>query len=288
MARTDLFSMTEIDAPAIVETRQMPLTGAIFHPDSLPCPWKPTVGFVKLLTECWGGSNPEGDRMRVLVVEDERDQAESLIDGLRRHGHDTIVAGSGAEALDAFENADLVLLDLGLPDIDGIEVCRRMRAAGDTPIISFAGESAELDRILGLQAGSDDCLERPYSFRELMARIDAVMRRVGARIGGQRRPTLSRGGLSLDSESREVVLDGRPIPLTRKEFDLLHYLASRPGVVVSRQRLMIDVWGHPADAGLSAQASRTIDTHVSSMRSKLRESGWILTVRGVGFRFRQE
>ncbi|WP_406063363.1 response regulator transcription factor [Streptomyces sp. NBC_01077] len=222
--------------------------------------------------------------MRVLVVEDEGDQAESLIDGLRRHGHDTIVVGSGAEALDVFENADLVLLDLGLSDIDGIEVCRRMRAAGDTPIISFADESAELDRILGLQAGSDDCLERPYSFRELMARIDAVMRR----IGGQRRSTLSRGGLSLDSESREVRLDGRAIELTRKEFDLLHYLASRPGVVVSRERLMIDVWGHPAGAGLSVQASRTIDTHVSSMRSKLRERCWITTVRGVGFRFCQE
>ncbi|WP_145502583.1 response regulator transcription factor [Streptomyces sp. CFMR 7] len=222
--------------------------------------------------------------MRVLVVEGEKDQSELLIDGLRRHGHDAIAVGSGAEALNVFENVDLVLLDLGLSDIDGIEVCRRIRAAGDTPIISFAEKAAELDRILGLQAGADDCLERPYSFRELIARIDAVMRR----FGGQRRPLLSRGGLSLDSESRKVGLYGRAIELTRKEFDLLHYLASRPGVVVSRQRLMIDLWGHPAGAGLSAQASRTIDTHVSSIRSKLRESGWILTVRGVGFRFCQD
>ncbi|MFF9024897.1 response regulator transcription factor [Streptomyces eurythermus] len=226
--------------------------------------------------------------MRILAVEREGDQVQFLKKNLSRHGHDITIAGSGVEALDLFENAELILLDLDLPDIDGIELCRRMRATGDTPIIAFAGESAELDRVLALQAGSDDCLERPYSFRELVARIDAVMRRVGTQDYAQRKRTLFRGRLSIDSESREVELNGRPVALTRKEFDVLHYLASRPGVVLSRQRLMIDVWGHPAEAELSAQASRTIDTHVSSIRSKLREAGWILTVRGVGFRFRQE
>ncbi|RBL86883.1 DNA-binding response regulator [Streptomyces cavourensis] len=213
--------------------------------------------------------------MRVLVVEGEKDQSELLIDGLRRHGHDAIAVGSGAEALNIFENVDLVLLDLGLSDIDGIEVCRRIRAAGDTPIISFAEKAAELDRILGLQAGADDCLERPYSFRELIARIDAVMRR----FGGQRRPLLSRGGLSLDSESRKVGLYGRAIELTRKEFDLLALLAQRPGVVFRREQIISEVWRTSWEG-----TGRTLEVHVASLRSKLRLPALIETVRGVGYR----
>lgn len=220
--------------------------------------------------------------MRVLVVEEQEEESKSLVRGLQRHGHDITAVRSGAEALAEHPSADLVLLDLGLSDMDGLEVCRRIRSESDTPIISFTDRAAAVDKILGLQAGSDDCLDRPYVFRELMARIDAVMRRSKTR----RMAAVVRGGLLIDSDAREVRLDGKLVEATRREFDLLHYLASRPDVVVSRQRLMVDVWGHPSQVELGAQASRTIDTHVSSLRGKLRDPDWIITVRGVGFRFR--
>ncbi|GAB3661876.1 response regulator transcription factor [Streptomyces sparsus] len=222
--------------------------------------------------------------MHVLVVEDESDVADSLIRGLRRHGHETVGVATGGQALEAYREADLVLLDLELPDIDGLEVCRLIRRACDTPIIAFTDRSTELDRVLGLQAGSDDCLGKPYGFRELMARIDAVMRRARP----PRKPeeqAISHGPLEIDAATREVRLDGRLVEVTRKEFDLLHHLASHPGVVVPRKQLMAEIWDDPVSATLGTQASRTIDTHVSTLRNKLGSSSWILTVRGVGFRF---
>ncbi|MFF8957377.1 response regulator transcription factor [Streptomyces sp. NPDC014894] len=224
--------------------------------------------------------------MHVLVVEDDIDAAMPLVDGLRRHGHETTAVRSGAEALDEYDRAELVLLDLGLPDIDGLEVCRRMRSLSDTPIITFTERYGEVDVILGLQAGSDDCLGKPYAFRELIARMEAVMRRAGMRRPcGVPDPTLFRGPLRIDIASREVKVADKVVEVTRKEFDLLHYLASRPGVVVSRQRLMAEVWGHPESHALGVQASRTIDTHVSALRAKLGDSSSILTVRGIGFRW---
>lgn len=224
--------------------------------------------------------------MHVLVVEDEAEVAESLARGLKLHGHDPVSVGTGADALAAYDAAELVLLDLELPDIDGLEVCRRIRSAGDTPIIAFTDRGTELDRVLGLQAGSDDCLGKPYGFRELMARIDAVMRRSRPRAEPlQQETSISRGPLRIDAASREVHLDGRLIDVTRKEFDLLHYLASHPGMVVPRQRLMAEIWGDPMTHTLGSRVSRTIDTHVSALRGKLGSNSWILTVRGVGFRF---
>ncbi|MGP3949286.1 response regulator transcription factor [Streptomyces sp. 7N604] len=222
--------------------------------------------------------------MHVLVVEDEVDVAESLIRGLRRHGYDAVGVATGSRALDTYRDADLVLLDLELPDIDGLEVCRTIRAAGDTPIIAFTDHSNESDRVLGLQAGSDDCLNKPYGFRELMARIDAVMRRVRPRHPATD-PAIEHGPLRIDAATREVWLDGGLVEVTRKEFDLLYYLASHPGVVISRRQLMAEIWGDPMTHTASPHVSRTIDTHVSTLRGKLGSSNWIRTVRGVGFLF---
>ncbi|MER7406715.1 response regulator transcription factor [Streptomyces sp. NPDC000070] len=223
--------------------------------------------------------------MRVLVVENSAESAEYLCRELRRHGHETVVASTGAAAIDAGQDADLILLDLELPDRDGVKVCREMRARWDTGIIAFTERNTELDRILGLQAGADDCLCKPVGFRELMARIDAVMRRIRPRAAAVGRESLSLGPLRVNAAMREVWLHGELVETTRKEFDLLYYLASRPGTVIRREELMADVWRDPMNHGLSLRASRTIDTHVSTLRNKLGSSGWIRTVRGVGFRF---
>jgi DNA-binding response OmpR family regulator len=216
--------------------------------------------------------------LRVLLVEPDVDTAEDLALALRRHNHDVDSVRTGGEALQAFHRADLVLLDLELPDIDGLEVCRAVRAARDIPIIAVTTRGSELDRVLGLQAGADDYVVKPYWFRELMARIAAVMRRTTRRVCAAE--VIERGPLQLDPGRREVLLDGRAVFLTRKEFDLLHLLASRPGVVFSRREVAQRVW-----EGNCTESSRTIDTHVSSVRTKLGDSSWIVTVRGVGFRF---
>jgi DNA-binding response OmpR family regulator len=196
---------------------------------------------------------------------------------LRRHGYIADSVDTGTHALKTYQRADLVLLDLELPDIDGLEVCRAIRAACDIPIIAVTARSTELDRVLGLQAGSDDYLVKPYGFRELMARVDAVMRRVRPRRHTVR--TVSHGPLRIDCGVREVSLDGRLVDVTRKEFDFLYLLASQPETVFTRKQIMARVWDTEW-----TRFSRTIDTHVSSIRKKLGASTWIITVRGVGFR----
>lgn len=219
-----------------------------------------------------------GDALRVLVIESDIRAAESLTQGLRRHGYETETVGTGSKALQAYRGADLVLLDLELPDLDGLEVCRAIRLASDIPLIAVTARASELDRVLGLQAGADDYVVKPYGFRELMARIEAVMRRV--RPEAPAAQVITSGPLTIDAGTREIRLDGRPVEVTRKEFDLLHLLASRPEKVVSRKQLMTQVW----DDSWS-RPGRTIDTHVSSLRGKLGSASWIITVRGVGFRF---
>jgi DNA-binding response OmpR family regulator len=212
---------------------------------------------------------------RVLVVEHNAQALEVLAKGLRRHGHEVRGAETGGEALRFYEDADIVLLDLELADLDGLEVCRAIRAGCDVPVIAVAARGAELERVLGLQAGADDYVVKPYGFRELMARMDAIMRRARPRPPEAR--AVSRGPLWIDPGSREVSLDGEPVDVTRKEFDLLFLLASHPDTVVSRQRIMRQIWG-------DSWSRRTLDTHVSSLRNKLGGSDWIITVRGVGFR----
>lgn len=212
---------------------------------------------------------------RVLIVENNASEAETLARGLRRHGHHVDSVATGGEALQVYGDADLVLLDLELPDLDGLEVCRAIRSACEIPVIAVTARGTELDRVLGLQAGADDYLAKPYGFRELMARMEAVMRRV--RPKAPVATVIAHGPLRIDSAAREVTLDARSIEMTRKEFDLLHLLASHPDTVIPRKRLMQQVWG-------DSWSRRTVDTHVSTLRNKLGASSWVITVRGVGFR----
>ncbi|QTE01601.1 Sensory transduction protein regX3 [Streptomyces cyanogenus] len=200
-----------------------------------------------------------------------------LAQGLRRHGYRVEGAATGTKALQVHRNADLVLLDLDLPDLDGLEVCRNIRASSQTPVIAVTARESELDRVLVLQAGADDCMTKPYGIRELMARMDAIMRRIQPQWPLEQ--VIEHWPLRIDVNSREVRLDGRLIEVTRKEFDLLHLLASWPDTVIPRQQLTAQVWGDSVPL-----RGRTIDTHVSSLRSKLGSSSWIVTVRGVGFR----
>ncbi|GAA2611632.1 DNA-binding response regulator [Streptomyces tubercidicus] len=220
-----------------------------------------------------GGLQPSA-AWRVLVVESDTEDAELLVRGLQRHSHHVERVDSGMAALRVLDDFDLLLLDLELPDLDGLEVCRRVRSAGSVPVIAVTSRGTELDRVLGLQAGADDYLVKPYGFRELLARMDAVMRRVQVQHPATR--VISHGALSIDTAARQVSLDGRQIEVTRKEFDLLHLLASHPDAVVPRNRIMQQVWG-------DVWSRRTVDTHVSSLRHKLGSSEWIITVRGVGF-----
>ncbi|GAB2786380.1 response regulator transcription factor [Streptomyces sp. NPDC054796] len=215
---------------------------------------------------------------RVLVVESDGVEAEDLAGGLRRHGHEVRCVGTGSEAIARCGDADVILLGLELPDLDGLGVCRGIRSMSDVPVIAMTGRGSELDCVLGLQAGADDYLVKPYGFRELMARMEAVMRRARAKA-----PTgvvVCHGPLRIDASTREVSLHGRQVEVTRKEFDLLFLLASHPDTVIPRKRLMQQVWG-------DSWSRRTVDTHVSSLRNKLGASGWIITVRGVGFRLGQ-
>jgi two-component system response regulator RegX3 len=216
-----------------------------------------------------------GVTMNVLVVEDDPTIAEPLADGLRRRGYGVVVVATGAAALEA-DDADVVLLDLGLPDIDGYDVCRELRARSEVPIIVVTARGDETDRVLGLELGADDYIVKPFGFRELVARIRAVTRRVQPRSDDRARRA---GPLELDPRTRRVRLDGDEIDLTPKEFDLLAVLMEEPGVVVSRRRLAEEVW----ESGWYTH-SRTVDVHVGALRRKLGDPAWIETVRGIGFR----
>ena len=215
--------------------------------------------------------------MHILVVEDEDAIAEPLVDGLRREGYDVSRVATGEGALDA-ATADLVLLDLRLPDIDGFDVCRQLRERSRVPIIVLTARGEEADRVVGLELGADDYVVKPYGLRELIARIRAVLRRT-ASLGAS--GSLHVGELEVDERARRAILDGRELELTPKEFDLLAALARDPGAAVSRQRLLAEVW-QTSWYG----SAKTIDVHVAALRRKLGDPGWIETVRGVGFRLR--
>jgi DNA-binding response OmpR family regulator len=228
----------------------------------------------------------EGDRRvftngpRVLVVAD-CDGAKATVDDLRRHAFDATSAATSVEAMAALGDTDVVLVDLDLDEFDGLTLCREIRAAGDTPMIGFAAAD-ELVRVLALEAGCDDCVDKPYRTRELVARIGALLRR--SRVAGS--PALGFGALEIHPTAREIRVGGDLIETTRKEFELLHLLAAEPDRVFTRCELLRRVWEYDGeDAEVTPLASRTIDTHVSSLRKKLGEHEWIVTVRGVGFRF---
>jgi two-component system, OmpR family, response regulator RegX3 len=216
--------------------------------------------------------------VHILVVEDEDAIADPLVAGLRREGYDVSRVATGEGALEA-SPADLVLLDLRLPDLDGFDVCRQLRERSRVPIIVVTARSEEADRVVGLELGADDYVVKPYGLRELIARIRAVTRRTASL--GEADGPLRVGGLEVDERARRVTLDGRGLELTPKEFELLAALARDPGAAVSRQRLLAEVW-QTSWYG----SSKTIDVHVAALRRKLGDPGWIETVRGVGFRLR--
>lgn len=220
--------------------------------------------------------------MRLLLVEDDDAIAGPLAKGLGREGFDVTRVATGAEAL-AAESADLVLLDLGLPDIDGYEVCRRLRAESEVPIIVITARGDEVDRVVGLELGADDYVVKPFGFRELVARIRAVTRRAASRQGidveAEPDPVLHAGRVEVDTRTRRATVDGREVTLTRKEFDLLALLAGDPGATRTRDEILEEVW----DAHWYGP-TKTLDVHVASLRKKLGDPTLIETVRGVGFR----
>lgn len=222
--------------------------------------------------------------MRVLIVEDDPSVGASLVDGLGLNGFTPTWVSTGAEALEAAADADVVLLDLGLPDLDGLEVCRRLRAVSDVPIVVLSARTEELDRILSLERGADDHLVKPVSLRELVARLHALARRMERLAGGgAARPVsagaLELGRLRLDPRTRSVTVGGDRVELTPKEHDLLAALFADPGAVRTREELMDEVWDEHWFG-----STKTLNVHVASLRTKLGDPAWIETVRGVGFR----
>jgi DNA-binding response OmpR family regulator len=213
------------------------------------------------------------DAMKVLVVEDDPAVSEPLLTGLARNGIDTEHVVYASQVLAAAPGVDVVLLDLGLPDGDGIDVLRELRKVSDVPVIIATARGDETDRIVGLELGADDYVVKPFSVRELAARVRAVARR--RRIDS----TLETGRLVVDRTRHKVTLDGAPIDLTAKEFDLLAVLAEEPGRAVPRQELFSRVWD-PVWVG----TGKTLDVHIASLRKKLGDASLIETVRGVGYR----
>ena len=242
-----------------------------------------------------GGGSPHAPVVRVLVVEDDPSIAEPLIEGLEYAGFHVSLSGTAREALTALEqdsrSIDLILLDLGLPDLDGAEVCRRLRTLTAVPIIVVSARGDEMDRVLLLEMGADDYVVKPFGLRELIARVRAVLRRVPAadaprisRWGVAPSPhpsgvTCPVPGLVIDRARRTVTVHGRAVDLTAKEFDLLAYLAAEPGVVCRRQDILAAVWDENWWG-----STKTLDVHVATLRRKLGDVGWINTVRGVGYR----
>jgi DNA-binding response OmpR family regulator len=214
----------------------------------------------------------------VLLVEDEENLASLVQAYLVQEGYRVRTTGSGVEALRIFEEerVRLVVLDLSLPDVDGIEVCRELRRRSSVPIVMLTARDAEQDRLAGLESGADDYIGKPFSPRELVARMKAVLRRAEPHAEDDR---LVLGDVVVDRSAREVAVAGRPVELRPKEFDLLAFLAQNRGVVCSRDLLLERVWGLDFAGG-----TRTVDVHVAQLRRKLGRPGLIRTMRGAGYK----
>ena len=214
----------------------------------------------------------------IVVADDESNIAELVDLYLSREGYRVVQAATGQSALDAVERSRprLVVLDVGLPDIDGLEVCRRMRRTSSIPVIFLTARDGEVDRILGLELGADDYITKPFSPAELVARVKAVLRRVD---GGQAAEVVQAGRVAIDLGRREVRVDDTVVEFTTKEFELLRFLAERPGLALSRQQILDGVWGYDwfGDA-------RTVDVHIAQVRKKIGDAAPITTVRGLGYR----
>jgi len=227
---------------------------------------------------------------RLLIIEDEKDIVELVRYNLRKEGFEVQAFHRGKEGLDFLRRnpVDLVLLDILLPDVDGFEICRRLRAdtrMASLPVIFLTAKGEEIDRVLGLEIGADDYVVKPFSPRELVARVKAVLRRQ-ERVG-DKREVVESGGLRLDASTREASVDGRPVVLSTLEFKLLHFLASHPRHVFSRDRLLDEVWGQDRFV-----TPRTVDVHIRRLREKIESHPdrprFLQTVRGTGYRFSAE
>jgi two-component system alkaline phosphatase synthesis response regulator PhoP len=221
---------------------------------------------------------------RILIVDDEPEMVRGLEDNLRYEGYQTLSARNGKEglALALKEGPDLILLDVMMPEMSGWDVCRALREKGiDVPVIMLTARGEEVDRVLGLELGADDYVTKPFSLRELLARVRAVLRRPGPR---QRAEQYTFGDVRLHLRGRQAFKAGKEIRLTRKEFDLLRYLVEHRGEVVTRDRLLDEVWGYD-----HFPTTRTVDTHVLRLRQKFENDPerpvYILTVHGQGYRF---
>jgi DNA-binding response OmpR family regulator len=228
------------------------------------------------------------DSSTILLVDDEDSVQKLLAYPLEREGFRVLQARDGEEALERFaaEDVDLVVLDLMLPKLDGLEVCKRLRAESQVPIIMLTARDDELDKVVGLELGADDYITKPFSIREFRSRVRALLRRAAVtRPAAGEEEVVSAYGLKLDLGRRAVEVRGRPVQLTYVEFELLRTLAAHPGRVYSRRMLLESLWG-----AADYREPRTIDVHVRHLREKLErdpaDPEYILTVRGVGYRFR--
>ena len=222
----------------------------------------------------------------ILLVEDEESITAPLSEALSREGFESVIAGTAAEALElaGSHSPDLVLLDLGLPDGSGLDVCRELRSRSAVPIIMVTARGEETDRIVGLEVGADDYVVKPFSAREVVARIRAVLRRTASPASTPLGEVVELGDVRVDRARRSATLGGEQLELSRKEFDLLQLLVDNAGTVVKRERLIDEVW----DTNWFG-STKTLDVHVSALRKKLGDDPstprYIHTVRGVGFRF---
>jgi DNA-binding response OmpR family regulator len=240
------------------------------------------------------GSNDQdgarGKPARILLVDDEQPVQKLLSFPLEKEGYEVVPALDGQEALERFENErfDLVVLDIMLPKMDGLEVCRRMRAKSSVPIIMLTAKAEEIDKVLGLEIGADDYITKPFSMREFRSRVRAALRRAEmSRLDGGGDEPLDRGALHIDTAKRTTELNGEPVQLTYVEFEILSVLARHPGRVYTRDMLLDRIWGDSA-----YRDQRTIDVHIRHLREKLEQDPrvpeYLLTVRGVGYRFKDE
>ena len=223
----------------------------------------------------------------ILLVDDEDSVQKLLTYPLERDGFNVVHARDGEEALARFaeEDVDLVVLDLMLPRLDGLEVCKRLRAESTVPIIMLTARDDELDKVLGLELGADDYITKPFSIREFRSRVRALLRRAQLSVPAERTETIEHEGLRIDMARRSVEAHEQPVQLTYVEFELLRTLAASPGRVYSRQQLLEALWG-----SAEYRDPRTIDVHIRHLREKIErdpsEPEYIFTVRGVGYRFR--
>lgn len=217
----------------------------------------------------------------VLLVEDDPSVAASVMEGLKGAGLAVAHVDNGARAIShaASQQPDIVLLDLGLPDMDGQDVCRKIRATSQVPIIILSARADEIDRVLALEFGADDYMVKPFGMRELVARIKAVARRSSQSPADSAAPVQQIGPLQIDRRQQKVFVGDEEVYLTPKEFDLLAYLANDPGAVFRRKDIMSEVWGTDWYG-----TTKTVDAHVASLRKKLGKQDWVEAVRGVGFR----